>query len=153
MKLISAAASVGARRLIHLRVEAATAMTVLLTSLPSFCVRLRFALRTGQVGLLDIPTHKYATLLRSHTNTVHAVALDPHNARMCTAAADGSIRIWNTETFQQLLEFVVPGECCYCAMYHPYDPVVACGFGKGLVRIFSVRSPSRSSAAWFGVAV
>lgn len=90
------------------------------------------------MGLLDIPTHKYATLLRSHTKTVHAVAVDSTQGHLCTAAADGSIRIWDATTYQQLLEFLVPGEVCYSCQYHPHLPLVACGFGGGLVRIFSV---------------
>ena len=52
---------------------------------------------------------------------------------MVTTASDGSIRIWDLHTFQQLLEFVVPGESCFCAQYHPNLPLIACGFGKGLV--------------------
>lgn len=31
----------------------------------------------GAVGMLDISTHQYATLLRSHCGAVNAVAADP----------------------------------------------------------------------------
>ena len=83
-------------------------------------------------------TCRYATLLRSHTKTVHAVAVDSASGHLCTAAADGSIRIWDATTYQQLLEFLVPGEVCHSCQYHPSLPLVACGFGGGLVRIFNV---------------
>lgn len=32
----------------------------------------------GAIGCLDVPTHQYRTLLRSHTDTINAVAVDTH---------------------------------------------------------------------------
>ena len=32
----------------------------------------------GVIGCLDVPTHQYRTLLRSHTDTINAVAVDIH---------------------------------------------------------------------------
>lgn len=32
----------------------------------------------GVIGCLDVPTHQYRTLLRSHTDTINAVAVDTH---------------------------------------------------------------------------
>ncbi len=32
----------------------------------------------GIIGCLDVPTHQYRTLLRSHTDTINAVAVDTH---------------------------------------------------------------------------
>lgn len=32
----------------------------------------------GVIGCLDVPTHQYRTLLRSHTDTINAVAVDVH---------------------------------------------------------------------------
>ena len=32
----------------------------------------------GALGCLDVPTHHYRTLLRSHTDTINAVAVDTH---------------------------------------------------------------------------
>lgn len=44
----------------------------------------------GSIGLLDIPSHKYATLLRSHVGRVNAVALDPNRPQYCTVSSDGT---------------------------------------------------------------
>ena len=33
---------------------------------------------SGAIGCLDVPTHQYRTLLRSHTDTINAVAVDTH---------------------------------------------------------------------------
>lgn len=37
------------------------------------------ATASGSLGTLDIPSHAYRTLLRSHNATVHGVAADPQN--------------------------------------------------------------------------
>ena len=44
----------------------------------------------GIIGCLDVPTHQYRTLLRSHTDTINAVAVDTHRcclpcSPLCTA--------------------------------------------------------------------
>ena len=36
----------------------------------------------GAVGCLDVVSHQYRTLLRSHTDSVHAVAIDPCRCNM-----------------------------------------------------------------------
>lgn len=33
---------------------------------------------SGVIGCLDVPTHQYRTLLRSHIDTINAVAVDTH---------------------------------------------------------------------------
>ena len=32
----------------------------------------------GAIGCLDVPTHQYRMLLRSHTDTINAIAVDTH---------------------------------------------------------------------------
>lgn len=68
---------------------------------------------SGALCLLDIPSRRYTTLLRSHTATVHAVALlahEPGLAQYCTAGADGTVRVWEGTTHEQVLELTAPGE-------------------------------------------
>ena len=36
----------------------------------------------GAVGCLDVVSHQYCTLLRSHTDSIHAVAVDPCRCNM-----------------------------------------------------------------------
>ena len=43
----------------------------------------------GVIGCLDVPTHQYRTLLRSHTDTINAVAVD--SARCCSCNAASSL--------------------------------------------------------------
>ncbi|PNH08695.1 WD repeat domain-containing protein [Tetrabaena socialis] len=96
----------------------------------------------GVLGCLQIPNHSYSTLLRSHCGPVNAVAADPSRDQFCTVSSDGTLRIWDLLTHQQLYEFDAPGEAVTCIAYHPlashYE--LAAGFANGRVRVFDVPS-------------
>ncbi|KAF5836714.1 WD40-repeat-containing domain protein [Dunaliella salina] len=93
---------------------------------------------SGAIGTLDIPTHQYTPLLRSHVATVNAVAADPNRPQYCTASSDGTLRVWDVNTHQQLVEFDAPGEVVTAVAYHPFHHEVAAGFQNGRVRVFDV---------------
>ncbi|XP_071478368.1 WD repeat-containing protein 90-like [Diadema antillarum] len=97
---------------------------------------------TGNVGVLDVSTRKYTTLMRSHVANVVAMALDPLRRQMATASNDHTIRIWDLDTLQQLYDFHAPNELPCVLAYHPSLYCFACGFDNGFVRIFSVSSTS-----------
>ena len=73
----------------------------------------------GSVGSLDITSHKYTTMLRSHSDAVNAVALSSTGEQLVTGSSDGTIRVWNAETYQQLCALAtVCGSVCeilFCA--------------------------------------
>ena len=96
----------------------------------------------GAVGVLDIPSHGYQTLIRSHTDDVVCVAADPLRAEFTTVSADGTIRVWNDATGEQQFQFDAPGQVVTCLAYHPTDYVIACGFENGMVRVFSIDTTS-----------
>ena len=52
---------------------------------------------SGTIGVLDEPTLKHATIVRSHTEIIYGLALDPHNREFATASCDGSIRVWELD--------------------------------------------------------
>ncbi len=102
---------------------------------------------SGTLGVLDVSSHNYHTLLRSHTDKIHACALDPSDLReeFGTVSADGTIRFWSLNTLEQLYEFAAPQEGSRCIAYQPTPKNsdidvhrVACGFDSGCVRIFDV---------------
>ena len=52
--------------------------------------------------MLDVPTLKHATVVRSHTDIIYGLAIDPHNREFVTVTAlnDGSIRVWELDGYQ-----------------------------------------------------
>jgi WD40 repeat protein len=65
----------------------------------------------GCVGTLDITSHKYTTLLRSHSDSVNVVAFDNTGERCVSGSSDGTIRIWDIATYQQLC-VRIDAYCC-----------------------------------------
>jgi WD40 repeat protein len=61
----------------------------------------------------------------------------------CTASADGSVRIWDITSHQQLYEFCGGSTSRACgaptaAAYHPAAYQLAIGYSSGLLRLFDV---------------
>lgn len=93
--------------------------------------------------MLDVPTLKHATVVRSHTDIIYGLAVDPHNREFVTAGCDGSLRVWELDGTQaQLVEFELPEGCSRCVAYHPTEYAIAAGFDDGSVRIFDIASTS-----------
>ncbi|GAX72875.1 hypothetical protein CEUSTIGMA_g330.t1 [Chlamydomonas eustigma] len=101
-------------------------------------LRVCIGTESGALGILDIPTQRYRTLLRSHTGTVMGVAIDHNSSQYCTVSTDGSIRVWDSHTHEQLVEFDAPGEEVVAVAYHPRHREIAVGFENGRVRIFDI---------------
>ena len=107
-------------------------------------LKLAIGTSTGTLGTLDVASHMYKTLLRSHAGKVHACAVDPHPGRneFITVSGDGTIRVWSADSQEQLFEFDAPGDHSYCLAYQPSsDPAVrkfACGFNSGCIRVFDI---------------
>nr|XP_006813552.1 PREDICTED: WD repeat-containing protein 90-like [Saccoglossus kowalevskii] len=97
---------------------------------------------TGNIGVLDISTRKYTTIMRSHTDTVLSVTVDPLRRHIATISNDHTIRVWDLDTLQQLYDFNAPKECPCAIIYHPSSQVFACGFDSGCVRAFNVSTTS-----------
>lgn len=96
----------------------------------------------GTIGYLDIPSHEYKTLIRSHSAKINDVAVDPQRKQFSTVSDDGSVRVWNFETCEQLFQFDLPDQRVCCIAYHPQRPIIACGCSDGLVRVFDISKAS-----------
>ncbi|QDZ18050.1 WD repeat domain-containing protein [Chloropicon primus] len=96
----------------------------------------------GTIGYLDIPSHEYKTLIRSHSSVINDVAVDPQRKQFSTVSDDGSVRVWHFETCEQLFQFDLPDQKVCCIAYHPQKPVIACGCSDGLVRVFDISKAS-----------
>ena len=106
-------------------------------------LKLLIGTASGTIGMLDVPTLKHATVVRSHTDIIYGLAIDPHNREFVTASCDGSIRVWELDGNQaQLVEFELPSGCSRAVAYHPTEYAIACGFDDGSLRIFDIASTS-----------
>jgi WD repeat-containing protein 90 len=123
--------------------EAEHAAHVNALSVSGDCLRIAIGTNNGTVGVMDVATHGYRTVVRSHESIVLALAMDPHNREFTTTASDGTIRIWDLDSYDQLYEFLAPGECAKCVVYHPHSYVMACGFENGAVRVFDIGTTSQ----------
>ncbi|XP_048351372.1 WD repeat-containing protein 90 [Sphaerodactylus townsendi] len=93
---------------------------------------------SGTVGYLDIQSRDYSTIMRSHTDSVLAFSVERLQQELVTVSRDNTIRIWNLETMQQLYEFTASDETACAVAFHPSQPIFACGFDTGVVRVISL---------------
>ncbi|KAI1896220.1 hypothetical protein AGOR_G00092560 [Albula goreensis] len=99
------------------------------------------ATSTGNLGYLDVRSRRYSTLMRSHTDTILGFCVDGIRRRITTASRDGSVRIWDLDSLQQLYDFVSEDVPCSVA-FHPSTQVFSCGSRSGVVRVFNIASSS-----------
>ena len=76
--------------------------------------------------------------MRSHTDIIHAMSMDPAHRRLGTVSADCTIRVWDMDTLAQLYDFQAPEEEPCAIVFHPLNTSFACGFVDGTVRVFDV---------------
>ncbi|KAL3668425.1 hypothetical protein V7S43_006513 [Phytophthora oleae] len=115
--------------------------------------------RNNAIGVLDIADQLYATLLRSHTKTITAMAptawgsplasllledirpgrVGTAESELVTASSDGTLRVWDVSSGHQLYEFDMQQECVTSLAASPVNSgIVAVGFASGFTRIFDV---------------
>eukprot|EP00667_Euglena_gracilis_P002383 EG_transcript_2383 len=102
---------------------------------------------SGEVGLLDLEDRQFRPLARAHTAAITALALRSAPVQLATASRDGSVRLWDCATGQQLSQV----DCsCFAAVedaasaegasavtvleFHPTAPHLVLGFASGHVR-------------------
>jgi WD40 repeat protein len=103
-----------------------------------------FALSSaGTVGVLDISLQQYKTIHRSHRGDVRCVAMDPSHLKFATGSVDGSIRIWNLKTNEEVLECGIGADVViHCICFHPHESMIATGFSDGGIKIFDISQAS-----------
>uniref|UniRef100_F6WAH4 WD repeat-containing protein 90 n=1 Tax=Xenopus tropicalis TaxID=8364 RepID=F6WAH4_XENTR len=93
---------------------------------------------SGELGVLDVPSRGYNTLMRSHTDTLLSFSCHPTHPQLVTVSSDNTIRIWDTGTLQQLYDFTAEEETPCAVTFHPVRQAFACGFSSGTIRFFDI---------------
>lgn len=94
---------------------------------------------TGSLGILDLGTHNYRTVLRSHTDTLTQVIYHTYSNSIITLSDDLTIRLWDPEKLEETYEFTYPSEDpCTCISGNPLGLFFAAGFASGILRIFDI---------------
>ncbi|XP_071975857.1 WD repeat-containing protein 90 isoform X2 [Engystomops pustulosus] len=93
---------------------------------------------SGELGVLDVPSRGYQTLMRSHTDSLLAFSAHPSHPQLATVSSDRTIRIWDVASLQQLYDFTAREETPCAVAFHPLRQGLACGFSNGAVRYFDV---------------
>jgi WD repeat-containing protein 90 len=93
----------------------------------------------GSLGVMNMYRKEYSTHLRAHTDAVVDVDVDAAAKYMATSSIDGTVRVWNYPSAQQLYDFGMPNErptrLCFCSTS---SILFACGFDSGVIRVFDV---------------
>ncbi|RHY89159.1 hypothetical protein DYB35_007935 [Aphanomyces astaci] len=92
----------------------------------------------GTIGVLEISTQQYTTVVRAHTGAITALALSPRSDSFVTTSTDGTIRVWDVATGTQTYEFQDDDRAATAIAYHPRRDVVAVGFASGTLRLFDI---------------
>ena len=56
----------------------------------------------GNLGILDVSTRGYTTIMRSHTDRVLDMSVDPLHRQMATVSLDHTIRVWDMDNASQV---------------------------------------------------
>jgi WD40 repeat protein len=88
------------------------------------------------LGIVDMSSNAYRTLLRSHTQTILSTDVQESSGLILTVSSDQTIRVWNSADYAQLYEFTSPEDEPLVGSYHPTDDKFSVGFMSGTVRIF-----------------
>ena len=92
----------------------------------------------GSLGILNKSNQRYQTLLRSHTASI--ISMDFHLAKrnVITVSNDETIRLWDLQLFDQVVEFSSPIDQPLCVAAHPSLAIFSCGFHSGTMRVFDI---------------
>lgn len=105
-------------------------------------LRVACSTASGAVGMLDMKSHAYSELVRSHSSPISDASLSISFEELVTICQDGTVKIWSLATMKQTYEFAVEDDVPTVCEFHPGNKhLVAVGFESGALRIFDVDGP------------
>ncbi|KAF4667094.1 WD repeat domain 90 [Perkinsus chesapeaki] len=108
----------------------------------------------GSVGVLDLESCKYTVVSRSHKSKIRSATLSSCGTKLCTAACDGSVRVWEIDNgiAKTLVEFKAESDTPSSLAFQPpckidadEVPLLAVGFASGAVMLFEISPEGEAS--------
>ena len=95
--------------------------------------------KNGSLGMLNIQSKKYKTLLRSPPSKVLNMYLHPNLQYLMTIESDNSIRIWDIEEKSESFQFFSNTDAPIC-LDAPRKNIFAAGFESGTIKVFDLEN-------------
>ena len=86
----------------------------------------------------EISPHQIATL-EGHRDRVEEVSFSPDGTILASGAVDGTVRLWDMETRQEIATLEV-GSGVYSVSFSPDGTILASGANDGTVRLWDMRT-------------
>jgi WD40 repeat protein len=91
----------------------------------------------GSIGILDIQTKNYKTLLRTPPSKVQLMVAHPSGDYLFTIEDDRSVRVWDVENKSEAFQFISTKDPP-TSIGVPNNSTFACGFTSGVLKIFDL---------------
>ena len=107
----------------------------------AFCKN-KLIIGTSLSQMYDVDTLKCEATLR-HTcpcASVSDLAFPDNYASLFVTASDSDIRVWNTNTREELLHIQIHGVSCHCVRVVPSGKLIVSGWSDGKIRAFTPQS-------------
>ena len=91
----------------------------------------------GSIGLLNVQSKQYKTVLRSPPGLIHSMIAHPSGDFLFTLEGDNCVRVWDVEKKSEAFQFVSTKDPPNC-LAAPKMLVFACGFQSGIIKIFDL---------------
>src|SRR5450432_2777312 len=101
------------------------------------CSLLLERIRLSSSGIWDVATHAPVAVLRGHTGVVNRVHFNTDGKLLASCSLDKTIRIWDTQTHEQLA-MIPAGGVMYDVAFSPDGTRLAAGCIDNTIRLFDV---------------
>src|SRR5262249_20244707 len=81
--------------------------------------------------------HGARLTLRGHPHVVYAVAVSPDGTTLTSGCHDGTVKLWNPATGQELASVQGHARAIYALAYSPDGQLLAAGTEDGLVKLWN----------------
>uniref|UniRef100_UPI00398EEB01 jouberin isoform X2 n=1 Tax=Pristiophorus japonicus TaxID=55135 RepID=UPI00398EEB01 len=92
------------------------------------------------IVVYEIPSGQLLGEFNGHFNIVYSLCWSNDDKTLLSASSDGTVRVWNTETYQSPAEKILPHPSfIYTAKYHPFvQYLVVTGGYDAIIRVWNI---------------